>query len=88
MSYQTSVCIAPMREQAEREADEAVARIPELAVRRPGIICGSPDEVAAVYQRIMATGVDGVTVNAPANGHIDGRVRLLGETLAPLIPSH
>ena len=88
VSYQTSVCIAPMREQAEREADEAVARIPELAVRRPGIICGSPDEVAAVYQRIMATGVDGVTVNAPANGHIDGRVRLLGETLAPLIPSH
>ena len=86
VSYQTSVCIAPMREQAEREADEAVARIPELAVRRPGIICGSPDEVAAVYQRIMATGVDGVTVNAPANGHIDGRVRLLGETLAPLIP--
>ena len=88
VSYQTSVCIAPTREQAEREADEAVARIPELAVRRPGIICGSPDEVAAVYQRIMATGVDGVTVNAPANGHIDGRVRLLGETLAPLIPSH
>ena len=62
VSYQTSVCIAPMREQAEREADEAVARIPELAVRRPGIICGSPDEVAAVYQRIMATGVDGVTL--------------------------
>jgi F420-dependent oxidoreductase-like protein len=88
VSYQTSVCIAPTREQAEREADEAVARIPELAVRRPGIICGSPDEVAAVYQRIMATGVDGVTVNAPANGHIDGRVRLLGETLAPLIPTH
>lgn len=85
VTYQTSVCIAPTREQAQREADEAVARIPELAARRGGLICGDPTDVAAVYQRIMATGVDGVTVNAPANGHIEGRVRLLGETLAPLI---
>ena len=85
VTYQTSVCIAPTREQAQREADEAVARIPELAARRGGLICGDPSDVAAVYQRIMATGVDGVTVNAPANGHIEGRVRLLGETLAPLI---
>ncbi len=86
VTYQTSVCIAPTREQAQREADEAVARIPELAARRGGLICGDPSDVTAVYQRIMATGVDGVTVNAPANGHIEGRVRLLGETLAPLIP--
>jgi F420-dependent oxidoreductase-like protein len=86
VTYQTSVCIAPTREQAQREADEAVARIPELAARRGGLICGDAPDVAAVYQRIMATGVDGVTVNAPANGHIEGRVRLLGETLAPLIP--
>ncbi len=85
VTYQTSVCIAPTREQAQREADEAVARIPELAARRGGLICGDPSDVAAVYQRIMATGVDGVTVNAPANGHIEGRARLLGETLAPLI---
>lgn len=85
VTYQTSVCIAPTREQAQREADEAVARIPELAARRGGLICGDPTDVAAVYQRIMATGVDGVTVNAPANGHIEGRARLLGETLAPLI---
>jgi hypothetical protein len=30
------------------------------------------------------TGIDGVTVNAPPNGHVEGRVALLGETLAPL----
>ena len=86
VSYQTSVCVAPTREQAQREADEAVARIPQLGLRRGGLICGSPDEVAAIYERLMATGIDGVTVNAPANGHIEGRVRLLGETLAPLVP--
>ena len=86
VSYQTSVCIAPTREQAQREADEAVARIPELGLRRGGLICGSPDEVAAIFERFMASGIDGVTVNAPANGHIEGRVRLLGETLAPLVP--
>ena len=30
-------------------------------------------------------GVDGVTVNLPANGHVPGRVALLGETLAPVV---
>ena len=82
VTYQTSVAIAPTREQAIREADEAVARIPEMAARRPTIICGDPDDVAAAYERIMATGVDGVTVNLPTNCHIEGRVRLLGQTLA------
>ena len=85
VTYQTSVCIAPTREEAEREVDEAVARIPELGARRAGVLLGGPDEVRAAYERILATGVDGVTVNLPANGHIEGRVRLLGETLAPLI---
>ena len=82
VTYQTSVAIAPTREQAIREADEAVARIPEMAARRPTIICGDPDDVAAAYERIMATGVDGVTVNLPTNCHVEGRVRLLGQTLA------
>jgi alkanesulfonate monooxygenase SsuD/methylene tetrahydromethanopterin reductase-like flavin-dependent oxidoreductase (luciferase family) len=49
------------------------------------VIVGGPDEVAAAYSRLLETGVDGFTINAPANGHIDGRVALLGETLAPLI---
>ncbi len=85
VTYQTSACIAPTHEQAEREADDAVARIPQLAGRRGSVITGSPEEVAAAYQRILATGVDGVTVNLPGNGHVEGRVGLLGETLAPLI---
>ena len=85
VTFQTSAAIAPTHEQAMREADEAVERIPQLAARRAGIIAGSPEEVAAAYQAILATGVDGVTVNMPGSCHIEGRVALLGETLAPLI---
>ncbi|WP_068396676.1 LLM class F420-dependent oxidoreductase [Kribbia dieselivorans] len=83
VTYQTSACIAPTHEQAQRDLDDAVARTPSLAHGRR--IVGSPDEIAATYEQILATGVDGVTVNAPANGHVEGRVQLLGETLAPLI---
>lgn len=85
VTYQTSAVIAPTHEQAQRELDEALARVPEMAPRRPMVIAGAPEEVAAIYERILATGIDGFTVNLPANGHIDGRVRLLGETLAPLV---
>ena len=38
-----------------------------------------------IYERILASGVDGVTVNLHANGHVPGRVALLGETLAPVV---
>lgn len=85
VTYQSSACIAPTREQALAEFDEAVARIPQLESRRGSVIIGSPGEVAEAYAKIRAMGVDGFTVNAPANGHIEGRVRLLGETLEPLI---
>ena len=52
--------------------------------RRAGSIVGSPDEVAERFAQLRDTGIDGVTVNAPANGHLEGRVALLGEALAPL----
>ena len=35
----------------------------------------------------LALGGDGFTVNMPANGHVSGRVELLGSTLAPLTGS-
>ena len=76
--------VAPTKEQAQAELDAAVAAIPELAARAGGVILGSPDEVRPIYERILASGVDGVTVNLPANGHVPGRVALLGETLAPV----
>jgi F420-dependent oxidoreductase-like protein len=84
VTYQTSACIAPTHEQAVAEFEDYLARQPEAQIRRAMAIVGSPDEVAEQYTRLRDTGIDGVTVNAPPNGHVEGRVALLGETLAPL----
>jgi F420-dependent oxidoreductase-like protein len=84
VSYQTSACVAPTHEQALAEFEDYLARQPEAETRRRTTIVGSPDEVAEQYARLRDTGIDGVTVNAPPNGHIEGRVALLGGTLAPL----
>ncbi|GAB3498033.1 LLM class F420-dependent oxidoreductase [Flexivirga sp.] len=85
VSYQTTACIAPTHEEAQRDLDAYLERNPAARERAGSAIVGSPDEVAAAYTEVLATGIDGVTVNAPANGHIPGRVQLLGEALAPLI---
>jgi F420-dependent oxidoreductase-like protein len=84
VSYQTSACIAPTHDEAVADLDAYVARQPEAQSRRASVIVGSPDEVAEQYGRLRETGIDGVTVNCPSNGHVEGRVALLGETLAPL----
>jgi F420-dependent oxidoreductase-like protein len=84
VSYLTSACIAPTHEQAVGEFEDYLTRQPQGEARRGAVILGSPDEVAEKYLQLRATGIDGVTLNAPANGHIEGRVALLGETLAPL----
>ena len=87
VSYQTSACIAPTHEQAVEEFEAYLARQPEAEGRRHTAIVGSPDEVAEQYARLREIGIDGITVNAPPNGHVEGRVALLGETLAPLFVS-
>lgn len=86
VSYQTSACIAPTADEAEAELRAYAERNPNAAASRPGsAIVGSPEQVAEKFADLMQTGIDGVTVNAPANGHIPGRVRLLGETLTPVV---
>jgi F420-dependent oxidoreductase-like protein len=84
VSYLTSACIAPTHEEAVAELEDYLARQPQAQARRGGVIVGSPDEVAEKYEQLRDTGLDGVAINAPANGHVEGRVALLGETLAPL----
>lgn len=83
VTYQTSAVIAPTMEQARAEYEEAVARQPELG-QRQGIV-GGPDEIAEIYAGLMKTGIDGFTVNLPGNGHIPGRVALLGQTLRDIV---
>jgi F420-dependent oxidoreductase-like protein len=84
VSYLTTACIAPTHEQAVAEFEDYLTRQPQAQARRAGVIVGGLDEVAEKFSQLRETGIDGVTVNAPSNGHIEGRVALLGETLAPL----
>lgn len=85
VTLQTTACVAPTHEQAVAELEGYLTRNPRGQARRAGTIVGSPDEVAETYRDLLALGLDGFTVNAPANGHIPGRVTLLGETLAPIV---
>ncbi len=86
VSYQTSCCIAPTHEQAVEELEEYLARQPRPVTPPPGaVVVGSAEEVGERYRELLTTGVDGFTVNLPANGHIPGRVELLGKTLAPIV---
>ncbi len=94
VSYQGMACIAPTHDEAVADLDALFASRgmdvssmsdDDAAAMRAIVPYGDPGEIAEVFSGYLATGVDGVTVSAPANGHIEGRVGLLGETLAPLI---
>ncbi|NED70467.1 LLM class flavin-dependent oxidoreductase, partial [Streptomyces sp. SID10244] len=69
VSLQTSACIAPTHDEAVAEFESYLERNPAAEVRRANTIVGDPDEVGARFSELLATGVDGITVNAPANGH-------------------
>lgn len=85
VSLQTYACIAPTHDEAIADLDAYIERNPDAAARRDTLVVGSPAEIRARYEDLRATGVDGFTVSLMANGHIPGRVTLLGETLAPVV---
>ncbi|HQV56865.1 MAG TPA: LLM class F420-dependent oxidoreductase [Ilumatobacteraceae bacterium] len=93
VSYQRNVCIAETTARARRDLDDYATRFGDAAglsaEARAGIIsrvlCGDPDTVAETLAGDLAAGVDGFTINMVANGHIPGRVTLLGKTVSPLI---
>ena len=94
VSHHANACIAPTHDQAVEDleaffasrgvnlstmGDEGAARMRSLFVH------GSPDEVGEVFSDRLALGVDGFTVSTVANGLIEGRVALLGETLSKVV---
>lgn len=89
VSLQRGVCIAPTTEAAEAELDGFYDRAgftgDVRAAARQRTLVGDPDTVAEFCQQALDAGVDGFTFNLAANGHVPGRVALLGETVAPLI---
>ena len=88
------MCIAPTTEEAEADLAAYIRRRgidldsmgPEQRTALAGrVVTGDPDTVAERLAADLDHGIDGWTVNAPANGHVPGRVALLGETLAKLL---
>ncbi len=96
VSWQRSACIAPTMEEAEKELSAYLGRrgmdLSRMDEERRQSIrgrfnVGDPDTVAQRFADELRAGVDGFTINMPANGHIPERVSLLGETVAPLLAS-
>src|SRR5690606_10809694 len=94
VSYQAIAGIAPTRDEAVRELDALFARRgmdvtsmaeDDVAALRGMVPHGDPDEIAEVFSGYLHAGVDGFTVSAPANGHVEGRLALLGETLTSVL---
>ena len=94
VSVQTNCCVAPTHDQAMAEADAYLRSrgidlgslsTTEADQIRSLVVLGDPDEVGEVFSSRMLDGVDGFTVNSPANGHIEGRVELLGEVLRKVV---
>ncbi|MFZ0014925.1 MAG: LLM class F420-dependent oxidoreductase [Acidimicrobiia bacterium] len=94
VSWLKTACIAPTMEQAEQEIAEYLGRrgLDLSAMDADGKAAilerfhyGDPDTVGEKFAADLELGVDGFTINLPANGHVPGRVTLLGETLAPLL---
>ncbi len=94
VSWQRSTCIAPTTKEADDDLTAFFARQGvDLGAltdeKREAVtarfIVGDPDTVGERLAADLETGVDGFTLNAPANGHVPGRVALLGETAAKVI---
>ncbi|MGI9614844.1 MAG: LLM class F420-dependent oxidoreductase [Acidimicrobiales bacterium] len=75
--------VAPTMEEAERDLREVAAakgwneEIVEMA--KALLIFGDPDTVGEQLHACMDTGIDGITINLPGNGHKPERIALLGE---------
>ncbi len=94
VSWQRSVCIAPTMEEARadleayldlRTAGGTGLTAEQRAQLAGRIIVGDPATVGERLTDELAQGVDGFTINMPANGHVPGRVTLLGETAAAVV---
>lgn len=78
------VCIAPTMEEAEADlrsmaavkgfGDEVVEMLKQI------LVYGDPDTVGEKLAAAMDTGIDGMAINLPVNGHDLDRIGLLGET--------
>lgn len=93
VSLQRTAFIAPTHDAAIAVAREYLAprgvdldQVGVGAVAPERLIIGDPDEVGEQLTALLSLGLDGFTVNLPANGHEVEPVSLLGEVLAKVAP--
>lgn len=77
------VCVAPTMEQAVTDV-RTIAREKGwsdqvIDMLKGMLIFGDPDTVGEQLQAFVDTGIDGLAINMPANGHIVERISLVGE---------
>jgi F420-dependent oxidoreductase-like protein len=83
VSKQMTCCVAPTREEAERD----LVRMAEIKgwnderveIAKTMLVFGDPDSVGEQLAAVKATGVDGFTINLAVNGYKPERIGLLGE---------
>jgi F420-dependent oxidoreductase-like protein len=92
VTWQRSTCVAPTTEQAQQELLDGLARMGhdvstasarDAAAAR--YLVGDPDTVGELLAADKALGLDGFTLNAPANGHVPERVALLGAVASKVV---
>ena len=89
-----NVCIADTHDQAEDDLRTFLAAMGmdldslDDAMREviaTMVVWGDPDEVGERMTAILERGVDGFTCSLPGNGHLPGRVELLGATASTVL---
>jgi F420-dependent oxidoreductase-like protein len=83
VSKHITCCIAPTREEAERD----LVRMAEIKgwnearveIAKTTLVFGDPDSVGEQLTSVRAAGVDGFTINLAVNGYQTERIALLGE---------
>ena len=95
VTWQRRSCIAPTHDEAVADAAAWYAATSDLDLHAlsdeerdfvlSGFLLGDPDEVGEQLSADLGLGVDGFTINAPVNGHVPGRVELLGEVASKVV---
>ncbi len=95
VTKQSNCCIAPTHDEAradmlaylERRGFDPSSMSDEELEPWLGLVnWGDPSEIGEYFAGLLEShdGLDGFTINMIPNGHVEGRVELLGQTLAPL----
>jgi len=88
------VVIAPTLEAALRDLRAtaetkgwSTQRFEDIINSRTDFVLGDPDTVGETLERLAGYGIDGVTVDLPANAHLPERIALLAETAKRAFPA-